>query len=49
MKQFYLGDVAHGGTHKLLGFSLWDIMNKALSRVEASIVVEVVKEALSLD
>jgi hypothetical protein len=44
-----MGNVSHQDTYKLLGLGLRDIVHKALGRVEASKVVEVVKEVFALD
>lgn len=46
---FQFGDVTHRDTYKLLGSDLWDIVNKAPGRVVALKVVEIVKEAFTLD
>lgn len=36
-------------TYQLLSLRLWDVVHKALSRVESCEVVEVIKEGFSLD
>lgn len=44
-----MDNVSHQDTYKLLSLGLRDIVHKALGRVEASKVVEVVKEVFALD
>lgn len=44
-----MGNVSHQDTYKLLGLGLRDIVHKALGRVEASKIIEIIKEVFALD